>query len=206
MSKKSRIIDHESYFTFSHSTINGNGNFYSSDVTLTPADAKYQPIAKYEPKLLVHVIISDRAISKPYFLPSGLAINQHNYLEQCIKKRLVPFIEEHHSDGEYVFWPDLVSSHYANAVINYLNEKNIIFVSKKDNPPNVPECRPIEDFWSIIKGKVYEHNWQAKTYAQLKARIRKCIREVDLNVVQSLGQATLRRLDYVRRNDVIENR
>ena len=28
-------------------------------------------------------------------------------------------------------------------VINYLNENNVYFVRKNDNPVNVPECRPI---------------------------------------------------------------
>ena len=41
------IIDDESYFTLSHSSINGNSNYYSSDVNLTPASVKYSLKAKY---------------------------------------------------------------------------------------------------------------------------------------------------------------
>ena len=37
------IIDDESYFTLKHSTISGNDNFYSSDVSLTSASVKIQP-------------------------------------------------------------------------------------------------------------------------------------------------------------------
>ena len=39
------IIDDKSYFTLDHSSINGNGNFYSSGTSLTPPSVKY--IAKY---------------------------------------------------------------------------------------------------------------------------------------------------------------
>ena len=74
------------------------------------------------------------------------------YKNDCIIKRLIPFINKHHSDGNYVFWPDLASSHYARSVTNYLDEKNIRYVTKFDNPACVPELRPIEDFWSILKG------------------------------------------------------
>ena len=49
---KSVILDDESYFTFTHCTINGNKNFYSSDVTLTPADVKYCKKGKFEEKNL----------------------------------------------------------------------------------------------------------------------------------------------------------
>ena len=44
------------------------------------------------------------------------------------------------------------------------------FDYKVDNPANLPEVRPIEDFWSILKAKVYEKNWDAKTLHQLESR------------------------------------
>ena len=73
------------------------------------------------------------------------AANQYAYLDS-IKKRLLPLIHEHHSDGEYVFWPDLASAHYANNVITYFEVNNINYVKRADNPPNLPEVRLIEDF------------------------------------------------------------
>ena len=109
---KSCLMDDESYFTFRHSTINGNGNFYSSDPSATPSNIKCSPRSKFEPKMMIWLCISDKGISKPYFVPSGTAVNQKIYLEECIKKRLIPFIKEHHSDGKYVFWPDLAFTHY----------------------------------------------------------------------------------------------
>ena len=52
------------------------------------------------------------------YLPEG-PCSQPTYLLTdilCIKKRLFPFIEEHHSDGQYLFLPDLASSHYSKTV------------------------------------------------------------------------------------------
>ena len=31
-----------------------------------------------------------------------------------MEKRLFPFIEEFHIDGNYIFWPDMASAHYSN--------------------------------------------------------------------------------------------
>ena len=39
------------------------------------------------------------------------------------------------------------SSHYANEVVDYLRREKINFVGKYENHANVPEARPIEDFW-----------------------------------------------------------
>jgi lipoate synthase len=48
----------------------------------------------------------------------------------------------------------LAKAHYAKSIQNYLREQNINFVQEEDNPPNLPECRPIEDFWGVLKGSV----------------------------------------------------
>ena len=82
-----------------------------------------------------------------------MAINKNTYLYKCIVKRLIPFIKRFHSDGQYVFWPDLASSNYAKTVIEYFRDKKVNFVEKEDNPPHLPKCRPIEDFWAILKLK-----------------------------------------------------
>jgi hypothetical protein len=201
---KSCILDDESYFTLAHSTLNGNDNYYSSDTAQTPSSVKFRSVTKFEKKMLVWLCFSDKGMSKPYFVPSGLAVNQFIYLEECIKKRLVPFIEAHHSDGQYLFWPDLASAHYANSVTDYFDEENIHFVAKSDNPPNVPECRPVEDFWSILKGMVYANNWQAKDLTQLRARITQCLKNVDLELVKAIFKSSRRRVGKVRTQGVIE--
>ena len=55
-----------------------------------------------------------------------------------------------------MLWRDLASPHYAKTVVDYFREGKLKFSEKIKNPANVPEDRPIEDFWSILKSKVYE--------------------------------------------------
>ena len=52
-------------------------------------------------------------------------------------------------------------------------------VDKVDKRANLSEVRPIEDFWSILKAKVYKNNCEAKTLHELEVRIKKCLKEVD---------------------------
>ena len=200
------ILDDESYFTLSHATINNNDTYYTSDSKLTPATVKYRPRKKYEPKCLVWIAMSAKGLSEPFICPSGMAINQHIYLEECIESKLVPFIKKYHSETNYVFWPDLASSHYADKVLDYLIENSINHVDKVDNPDNLPECRPIEDFWSILKGKVYENNWIAKDIPTLERRIKKCLKEVDQGTILNLIESVTTRINNVRMYEVIEKR
>lgn len=142
--KKKFILDDEKYFTLT-STI--NDNFYSSSINTTPNEIKFKEKQKFEPKVMLWIALSERGISKPFVVPSGLAINQIIYQKECIKKRLIPFINAHHSDNNYLFWPDKASSHYAKKTIELLKNEKINFVPKHKNPTNVPQCRPIEDFF-----------------------------------------------------------
>ena len=199
------VLDDESYFNLSHSTINGNNIFYSSNLAETPASVKYTPVKKFEPKLLVWVCGSEKGISAPFFRKSGMAVDKTVY-KGFIKDGVLPFINKHHSDGNYKFWPDLASSHYATTVVEYYRAQKIKFVEKNENPANVPEVRPIEDFWSILQGKVYENGWKAENLTLLKNRIRLCVRNMDPNLVHRLFAGTSARLNNVRNNDLIENR
>ncbi len=198
------ILDDESYFTFSHATICGNDAYYTSDPKSTPATVKYRPRKKFESKCLVWIALSSKGISKPFICSGGMAINQEVYLDQCIKSRLIPFIQENHLESNYVFWPDLATSHYAETVLDHLIEKSINHVDKDDNPANLPECRPIEDFWSILKAKVYENNWSAKNIKQLIRKIRKCLKKIPQSTIQALMDGVIKRINNVRRFGVNE--
>lgn len=195
------ILDDESYFTLSNANQPGNDRFYSDDLDTTPDTVKYNSVAKYPPKLLVWLAISPKGLAKPYFRSSGLAINQDTYLE-ILQKKLEPLIKKHYRSGGYVFWPDLATSHYASKVLDYLKSKNIPVVMRSINPANLPKARPIEDFWSNLKSKVYQGDWKAKNIDELKERIIKCLAEMDKKLIQSHTEDVRKRLDRIRRHGV----
>lgn len=200
------ILDDESYFTMKHSTIGGNDIFYTDNVDKCPNAVKFSKKSKFEKKVLVWIAVSKDGISSPFIRPSGMAINQDVYLNDCIKKRLIPFIEKYHKDDQIVFWPDLAPAHYAKKVQNFLIEKKVNFVSKEDNPANIPEARPIEQFWAILKAAVYKDGWEADNLDQLINRIKYCLSKVDPNFIQSQFSAVKSKIDSIRRLGVIETR
>lgn len=165
--------------------MSGNDSFYSSDKDKTESPVKHKYKSKFEPKVLLYIAISRKGISKPYFVPSGLAIKSSVYIK-CLKKYLLPFIQQYHNDNNFIFWPDKASAHYAGDTQKFLRANNIPFVPKERNPTDLPQCRPIEDFFGILSGFVYENGWEAQNIAQLKRRINYCLKKVDLNVVQRM--------------------
>ena len=95
-------MDDESYFTLDHISIKGYNYFYTSDIEKTPDNVKYSPKAKFGQNLFVWISISERGITKPYFLSFGMEIDQKIYFNECIIKKLVPFIAKHHAYDKYL--------------------------------------------------------------------------------------------------------
>ena len=111
-------------------------------------------------------------------------MNQETHLKECINKRLLPFIAKYHSNGIYLFWPDLAKAHYSNIVQQCLTEKDMPFASRVDNPPNILQTRPIETIWTVLERKIYENNWEAKNIDHLVKRIKQKAKELDQEMLQ----------------------
>ncbi|KAJ3659055.1 hypothetical protein Zmor_010764 [Zophobas morio] len=180
------IIDDESYFTFDGSDTANNKHFYCKEGEEVDDKVKFKRHKKFQSKLLVWLAISSRGHSTAFICPSGNSVNADIYEKQCIRSRLVRFIREKHSDGNFVFWPDMATAHYAANVIAAYNELNIPFIPKDKNVPNVPQLRPIERFWRNLKRNVYENGWEASTHAELKKRILLKIRQTKITAFTNL--------------------
>ena len=181
-SKPQLILDDEKYFLFKGDQMPGNSGFYTDDIKECPDDVKFKGKEKFPQKVLVWLAISEKGLSEPFIATSkSFSINQNTYLKKCLQERLLPFINNKFQNENYIFWPDLASSHYADSVVQWM-ENNINFVPKDSNPPNVPQARPIENFWGYLANKVYEDDWEAKSKQQLIMRIRKKLKEIDLKI------------------------
>ena len=192
--KKLFILDDEKYFSLSG---NGNNFFYASDKQRTPNNVKHKFKRKFEAKVMLYIVVSSKGISKPFFRKSGLAVDQNTYVKSCLSKILVPFLRKYHSDGNYIFWSDKASSHYSKKAIQFLENENVHFVPKDKNPTNLPQCRPIEDFFGSLSNLVYENGWAAKNMEQLKRRIRFCLKKMDQSAVQKSFEGIKKKLRNV---------
>lgn len=81
-------------------------------------------------------------------------------------------------------------------------EQNVNYVVKAINPPNVPQARPIENFWGCLAQKVYEGGWESTTEQQLIRRIESKLKEFDLNYVKSLMAGVKAKLRSIAKDGV----
>ncbi|KAJ8950222.1 hypothetical protein NQ318_006196 [Aromia moschata] len=151
---KSIILDDEKYFTLANSEMKGNDGIYTNNLEECPDNVKFKTKAKFADKILVWCAISNRGISRPFVgRVRGEALNSQGYIESCLSK-LLQIVQEHHAEDDIMFWPDLASCRYSRDTQNWLRQHRIPFVPKNANPPNLPQTRPIEDFWALLSWKL----------------------------------------------------
>ena len=131
-SKKPREMAEERFFIFSGSKISSSSRFYSLNVKQTPRQTKQNP-KTFESKVMIWCAVSNNGVRRVYVAEKGEAMNRARY--QCIlKSRLGPFINSQcGSRDNFIFWPDLTSSHYATDVQTGLHSENISFVKRENN-------------------------------------------------------------------------
>lgn len=152
LSKKIVVMDDETYVPVDPANIPGRQFFHSVDPSKVDFSQKFKTKEKFYEKYIVwQAMDSNGNVSKPYIQKGTL--DSQVYLNNCLKQKLIPFIDSFHNFDDVLFWPDLATSHYAKTVTEYLNSKNVDFVPKDMNPPNLPQCRPIETFWAQCKSE-----------------------------------------------------
>ena len=78
-----------------------------------------------------------------------------------------------------IFWPYLASCNYSRATINWYETNGVSVAPKDVNPPNYPNFRPIENFWSIVKGELKKKGTEVKTASVLHTKCNECAKTVD---------------------------
>ncbi|KAF2889410.1 hypothetical protein ILUMI_16762 [Ignelater luminosus] len=144
-------MDDESYFSFDGSNTANNKHFYYNEGENVDPAVHFKRHKKFQSKVLVWLAISSRGHSSAFIYPSGNSINGNIYEKYCVRSRLARFIRNKHSDGNFIFWPDMATAHYAANVIAAYEDLNINYVSKEKNVSNVLWLRPVERFLRNMK-------------------------------------------------------
>lgn len=165
------VMDDETYITENDLVKYGSQGYYTDSKNTIPDNMRVLPATKFPFKVGIWYAISDFGVSDYFIWTNSMAINQNNYRTECLEKILIPFIEKSGIKDQCLFWPDKASAHYAKSVVSYLRSEQIALVPKKDNPSNLPQCRPIERAHSILKDHIFKDNFVPQNVEELKQRV-----------------------------------
>ena len=99
------IIDDEKYFGLSRDVMTCNRFYYQEKGFQSIEQSQFMTRQKHEPKVLLWIAGSERGMLDAYIVPSGTAIKKENYTNECLRKRLLPFVSKLHANTNFLFWP-----------------------------------------------------------------------------------------------------
>jgi hypothetical protein len=92
--------------------IPANTGFWTKNKDMALNYVEYKSKAKFEPNILVWLVISQYGVSTRFIsLSKGKAVDADVYVKEFMLQ-LKKFIQKHPND-QIIFWPHLASSHYA---------------------------------------------------------------------------------------------
>lgn len=191
--EKLLIIDDETYVPIDPTQIPGKRYFHARSKKEVSDNTRFKPKQKFTKKYLIWQAVDQLGnVSKSYISEENL--DGTLYKNECLKKRLLPFIKKYHPNKKILFWPDLATSHYRKDVQEWLTANGIDFVKKENNPPNVPQARPIERYWALCKTEYRKLKTAPKDLPSFKRKWRQISKKVAQNSAQQLMSSIKRKL------------
>jgi hypothetical protein len=128
--RKILIIDDEIYVPIDPSDVNVRGFYHATTKKGAKYEDKIKPKSKFVKQFLVWQALDENGQLSDAFISEGI-MNAKVYLEECLKKRLLPFLNRHHNVHQVIFWPDMATSHYSKICTEFLTANSIKFAKKR---------------------------------------------------------------------------
>lgn len=189
------IMDDETYCKANFRELPGSEFYVAKNRFGVLKKYRTQCLSKYCKKYLVWQAICACGKKSKIFVTSG-TINGQIYRNECLKKRLLPFIRDHTSRGikNILFWPDLASCHYSKETMKWYVDNKVNVVPRDANPQNSPELRPIERYWAIIKGYLKKGRRAAKNEREFSRFWHWATKKVPESVVKRMMEKVKRKV------------
>jgi hypothetical protein len=185
------VLDDETYIKADFNTLPGPQYYTKSKGETLPEHQTTIGQEKFGPKFLIWQAICECGLRSQAYVVQG-TLKTDQYIKEMLKKRLLPFIRKHNE--RCLFWPDLAPSHYAKNTQKFMRENGIHFVEKNMNPPNVPQCRPIERYWALVKAELRKTGKTAKDEKEFLKMYNEAARKIPRETVANLMSSMRRNL------------
>lgn len=133
------IFSDEKLFVLEQSFNVQNDRLWSVDIKSIPSSQKNVPRFQNASAVMVWAAISRKGKFPLVFIERGVKINANYYLEEILKKNVLPNATQMYGDEYYCFQQDGAPSHTANVVQAWCRQNLTDFLPKEEWPPNSPD-------------------------------------------------------------------
>jgi inhibitor of nuclear factor kappa-B kinase subunit alpha len=190
------IFSDEKMFVLEQSHNSQNDRAWSVSIQDIPEDKQHVPRFQNAASIMVWGAISPRGKLPLIFIEKGVKINANYYLEEVLKKNVMPNAKSLFGDDYYCFQQDGAPSHTANITQAWCKTNLTDFLAKDEWPPSSPDCNPLDYFvWSYMLSKLPDYKFS--NLQQFKMVILKIWDAMSMEVVRAACNDFERRLKLV---------
>lgn len=127
------------------------------------------------------------------FVDQGVKVNSRNYLNDILKKELLPWALSHFGNRQWTFQQDSAPAHKAKIVQDWCAANFPDFISAKEWPPYSPDLNPMDySVWSVLKAKACAT--PHRNLDSLRRALEKTWDDLDLSYLRAAVDAFPKRL------------
>lgn len=143
-----RLFSNKKNFTVDQAYNRRNDRFISSEAaSVIPVNRTKHPVHV----MMLGVIASNGKKMPPVFIPQGLKVNQHVYMD-ILKTRVKPWIDEEFPGVPVTWQQDGAPAHTAKLTQTWLEENLPGYWDKNMWPPSSPDLNPLDySIWSMVE-------------------------------------------------------
>lgn len=190
------IFSDEKIFVLEQFHNSQNDRVWSANIENIPEHKRHVPRFQNAVSVMVWAAISTRGKFPLIFIEKGVKINANYYVEEVLKKNVMPNAVKLFQDDYYCFQQDGAPSHTANLTQAWCKENLVDFLAKDKWPPSSPDLNPLDFFvWSYMLAKLADHKFS--NLQQFKQGIVKVWDEMSMDTVRAACNDFERRLKLV---------
>ncbi|EYC34439.1 hypothetical protein Y032_0001g415 [Ancylostoma ceylanicum] len=200
------VFSDEKLFTVQAFHNRQNDRILSESMEEANRNGRLVPKKAHPQSDMVASFITSDGNSPLIFVDSGVKINRQNYLDDVLKKHLIPWLHSHFGDRPYTFQQDGAPAHTAKMVQEWCRANLSDFIAAEEWPPCSPDLNPLDySIWSILEAKACATSHSS--VGSLKAALLKAWEDIDLEYLRRTVDAFPHRLrECIRREgDHIEH-
>lgn len=176
-----------------------NDRLYAVSMDDIPIEKKIVERYQSASSVMVWGAISVRGKLPLVFIDKGVKINKEYYLEEVLKKHLLPDAKALFGDDYFCFQQDSAPAHKAKIIQKWLGDNLPDFLSVDEWPAASPDLNPLDyTIWSYMLTKL--GNLKNINLETFKSRIAQVWDEIPDDVVRASCNAFFKRIKAVKKN------
>lgn len=178
------LFTDEKLFTVEQSFNHQNDRIWSKSVKDANNNGRYVSRKGHPASVMVWAGVTATGKTPLVFVDQGVKVNSQNYLNDILKKHVLPWSQTHFAGRNWTFQQDSAPAHKAKVVQAWCKNNFPSMITSAEWPPYSPDLNPLDySVWSVLESKACAT--PHKNLDSLKRALQKAWEDLDVTYLST---------------------